>query len=233
MKGPALVVMARAPVAGQVKTRLQPELTRDQCAAASLAFLRDVLDLAVSLPQCTPFLAFTPPEERAFFESITPQKLSLTPQTDGDIGQRMYHLMRQLEEAGYSPVILIGSDIPTLQPATLVTAIKELGDYDLCLGPSRDGGYYLIGARHIDERIFRDMQWSTPNVFTETVRKAHVAGLSLTLLEEYGDVDTFADLQELQKDIQRLRGRPGERIPLHTEAWMQEIRISFGGASPE
>ena len=225
MKGPAVVVMARAPVSGRTKTRLQPGLTPEQSAAVSQAFLRDTIDLAVSLPQYTPFLAFTPRKERQLFESLAPPGMELIEQAGGDLGKRMYHLMHGLEAREYSPVVLIGTDIPTLQPATLLQAVAALKTADLCLGPARDGGYYLIGARHADKRIFEDIPWSTATVLKLTVGKARESGLATTLLEQYGDIDTFEDLNQLDSDIKRLRDTPGGRIPLHTEAWLKGQRI--------
>ncbi len=229
MKGPALAVMARAPVSGRTKTRLQPGLTPEQCAAVSQAFLRDTIALTASLPQYTPFLAFTPGKARKLFESLSPTGMELVPQAGGDLGQRMYHLMHSFELKGYSPVVVIGTDIPTLQPTTLLQAIEALKTSDLCLGPSRDGGYYLIGAQHADKRIFEDIPWSTADVLKLTIRKAKEARLSLTLLEEYTDIDTFEDLRRLYSDIQRLRATLGGRVPLHTEAWLKENRMTRGG----
>ena len=224
MKGPALAIMARAPVSGRTKTRLQPDLTPEQSAAVSQAFLRDTIDLAASLPQYTPFLAFTPRKERRLFERLAPPEMELLPQAEGDLGQRMHSLMHELEARGYSPVILIGTDIPTLQPATLLQAIEELKTADLCLGPARDGGYYLIGARHIDERIFEGIPWSTADVLKLTIQNTKEAGISLAILEEYTDIDTFTDLERLSLDIHRLRGTPGARIPLHTEARLKDYK---------
>jgi len=229
VKGPALAVMARAPVPGGTKTRLQPGLTPEQSAAISRAFLIDTIDLAVSLPQYTPFLAFTPRKDRPLFESLTPTGMELIEQAEGDLGQRMYHLMHDLEKAGYCPVVIIGTDIPTLQPATLLQALEALKTADLCLGPARDGGYYLIGARHADERILKDIPWSMADVLKLTIQRAKEAGLSLTRLEEYSDIDTFADLMQLYSNIKRLRATPGGRIPLHTEAWLKGLRVTPQG----
>ena len=222
MKGPALVVMARAPMPGQVKTRLQPDLTPEQCAAVYEAFLRDTLNLAVSLSQYTCFLAFTPSEACIFFEGFTQREIILLPQTGNNLGQRIYHLMHLLENMEYSPVVLIGSDIPTLQPGILQQAIEELRTFDLCLGPSQDGGYYLVGSRHADKRIFCGIPWSTPDVLKITIRKAKEAELSLALLEECIDVDTFEDLKKLSVIIKELRRVSETMIPLHTEAWLRK-----------
>jgi rSAM/selenodomain-associated transferase 1 len=227
MKGPALLVMARAPVPGRVKTRLLPDLNPEQCASLSLAFLKDAIALAGQLPLYTPFLAYTPGNSSKLFRGLVPSGMELVPQTLGDLGERMNQLIVTMEIRDYSPVILIGTDIPFLQPDTLQSAISELEHVDICLGPSRDGGYYLLGMNRSDERIFRNIKWSTPDVLKQTMRNAQEARLSVSLLEEYSDIDTFDDLQSLNIDIDRLRGDPGARIPRHSAQWLEENKYIF------
>ena len=227
MKGPALAVMARAPVPGRVKTRLQPDLTPEQCATLSLAFLRDAVSLAGETPSYTAFVAYTPGNAGKLFREITPQGMRLLPQTSGGLGRRMYQLMVTLETQGYSPVVLTGTDIPSLQPETLVMAIRELEHAEVCLGPSRDGGYYLIGMNRSDERIFQNIEWSTPGVLDQTISNINDAGLSLSLLGTYCDIDTIADLRNLNADIDRLRFNPGARVPRHTALWLTQNRDLF------
>lgn len=236
MKGPALAVMARAPLPGQVKTRLLPHLSPGQCAELYLAFLRDVIDLAVSVPPFTPFLAFTPEKEEAFFRGLVlrsdlsdsrraESEIELAPQAGGGLGGRMQALMSQLECREYSPVVIVGSDIPALQPRTLLRSLECLQSTDLCLGPCPDGGYYLVGARHSCAALFRGIPWSTPRVLPATLERAKSAGISVSLLEECADVDTFDDLGRLRADMELLRRTPGARIPHHTEKWMKESGI--------
>ena len=227
MKGPALAVMARAPVAGRAKTRLQPDLTPEQCATLSLALIHDAIQLAVELTLYTTFLAYTPGKARKLFREITPPGMRLMPQPSGSLGERMHQLIVALVTQGYSPVVLIGTDIPTLQPETIFQAGKELQHTDLCLGPSRDGGYYLVGINRPDERIFQNIEWSTSSVLDRTRRNAKASGLSVALLEEYSDIDTFADLQNLNTDIARLRRKPGARVPQYTGQWLKQNRNFF------
>lgn len=225
MKGPALVIMARAPVPGKVKTRLQPHLTPGQCASLYLAFLRDVIALAASIPSYTLFLAFTPREESALFRDLLLPEIELIPQNTSDLGRRMHGIMSQLEARGYSPLVIAGSDLPTLQPATLELALECLQGSDLCLGPCPDGGYYLVGARHAWAPVFQGIPWSTPEVFRLTMEKARAASMSVALLEECADVDTFDDLKRLQADIERLHYTVGARIPHYTKAWLKQYGL--------
>ncbi len=226
MKGPALVVMARAPIPGRVKTRLQHDLTPEQCAALSLAFLKDAVSLAAGLRFYTPFLAYTPGNKRKLFREITPEGMQIIPQISGGLGERMHQLIVTLETEGYSPVVLIGTDIPTLQPDTLLLAARELKNADLCFGPSRDGGYYLVGMNRPDGRIFRNIEWSAPGVLAGTMRNAKAAGLSVALLEEYSDIDTFDDLKKLTASIGRTYQPPG-KVPPHTAGWLRQNRNIF------
>ena len=225
MKGPALIIMTRAPVPGRVKTRLQPRLSPEQCARLHTAFLKDILNMALSIPNFTTFLAYTPQKSHWLFKDIVPEQVKTFPQTGRSLGQKMCNAMRRVGERGYSPVIIVGSDIPLLQPATLYRAIDALGRCDICLGPSLDGGYYITGACQIHEPIFQDIPWSTPNVLDATLDKVRQAGLSLAMLEYYRDIDTYADLELLCKSIEALTGIPGSTIPINTLDYLKESGI--------
>ncbi len=225
MSKPALAVMARAPVPGKVKTRLQPYLTPEQSASLCLAFLKDALELAASTIGYTPFLFYTPPEMEAFFRQLIPPSVSLLAQSKGDLGQKMYHIFLKLGGGGYSPVVVVGSDLPTLQPSHLEKAIVCLQSCEVCLGPSHDGGYYLIGARGAHKSLFEGVAWSTPTVLQATISRAKAAGLSLGLLDVCSDVDTVEDLRRLRREIERLRQTPGSRVPRYTEAHLKGIDL--------
>lgn len=225
MSGPALVIMARAPVPGQVKTRLQPHLTPEQSADLALAFLKDALDLAASVKAYATFLAFTPPEMEALFRQLVSPSVNLLAQVEGDLGQRMCHILHQLGDKGYSPVVIVGSDLPTLQPGHLEKAIQRLHSCEVCLGPSHDGGYYLIGARSAYECLFESISWSTPRVLQGTIERAKAAGLSLALLEVCLDVDTFEDLRRLRLELEGLKQIPGARVPCYTESCLKAIGL--------
>ena len=225
MSGPALAIMARAPVPGQVKTRLQPHLTPEQSADLALAFLKDALELAASVRAYAPFLAFTPTDMEAFFRQLVPSSVGLLAQSEGDLGQKMYSIFQQLRDRGYSSIVVVGSDIPTLQPYHLEKTIEYLHDCEVCLGPSRDGGYYLIGAQGAHGCLFENIPWSTSSVLQNTIERAKTAGLSLALLEVCSDVDTVDDLRRLRLELERLGQTPGAKVPRHTEACLKDISL--------
>ncbi|MDO8749653.1 MAG: TIGR04282 family arsenosugar biosynthesis glycosyltransferase [Dehalococcoidia bacterium] len=225
MSRPALAIMARAPIPGQVKTRLQPYLTPQQSADLYLAFLQDTLEMAVSARACDVFLAFTPIDEELLFQGLVPASVGLFAQCDGDLGQRMCRIFQQLHQEGHSPVLIVGTDIPTLQPRHLTGALERLRDNAVCLGPSRDGGYYLIGAHDVHPRLFQGVPWGTATVLQATLERAKAAGLQVALLDACSDIDTVEDLRGLRQELEQLRQTPGAWVPRRTELRLREMRL--------
>jgi rSAM/selenodomain-associated transferase 1 len=218
MKGSALVVMARQPVPGRVKTRLLQSLSPEQSASLYTAFLRDTLESALSAPDYRVFLAYTPGASRKFFSEFVPPRVELIRQKQGKLGGRMAELIYLLTQQGFSPVVIIGSDIPTLRPRILTEALRILEDTDICLGPSADGGYYLIGMNTLHKKLFKKIPWSTPEVLKLTLGRIEEAGLSVGVLEQYRDVDTIEDLEQLRAEL--LDNVKLEWIPKETQAWL-------------
>lgn len=219
--------MARAPEAGRVKTRMQPVLSPEQCAGLYDAFVRDAIDLAVSMEGFVPFIAYTPAGSKTVFKRLIPAGMELIPQTGNDLGQVMDGLILSLLFRKFLPVILIGSDIPVLQPRTINRALAALERVDVCLGPSRDGGYYLIGVKKPVSALFQGIPWSSPNVLKVTLEKVTSAGLTAALLEELSDVDLPGDLAALDAEIRTLHGVKGNRIPARTENWLKSARLNY------
>lgn len=195
----AIVVMAKAPRPGAVKTRLCPPLSPVEAATLSRCFLRDTLDLTRTLEHVTTVLAYTPPDDRAVFEEACPG-VSLLPQHGDDLGTRLASVFEQLFGLGSRAVIAIGTDTPTLPLAYLENARSLVRDprVDVVLGPSADGGYYLIGMRALHRALFEAIPWSTGRVLAETLRHAERAGLVTACLPSWRDVDTAEDLRALE-----------------------------------
>ena len=141
-----LAVMAKAPRAGLVKTRLCPPLSPDEAAELARAFLLDAVDQVRSVAAARPAMAYAPVDARAFFHALAPD-FALVAQRGDDLGARLSHAFEDLLADGAPGAIVIGSDVPTLPSAVLAAALDRLAGADLVLGPSEDGGYYLIGLR--------------------------------------------------------------------------------------
>lgn len=216
---PGVVIMAKAPRAGDVKTRLCPPLSPGAAAALYRCFLLDKIEQVRALKDARPFVAYTPDEARAEFEALAPG-FALVRQQGADLGARLLGTLGALLADGHPGAIAIDSDTPTLPTAFLQEAVDRIADpaVDVVLGPTDDGGYYLIGMRSPRAELFEAMEWSTPRVLAETLRRAAAAGLKLVCLPPWFDVDTPDDLTRLRDAVVRQRGP----APPHTAAFLRE-----------
>jgi len=214
--------MAKAPEAGQVKTRLCPPLSLEDAAQLYRCFLMDKITQVRGVPAAEPVLAYAPGAAADLFELLAPG-FRLLPQRGGDLTSRLVSVLEELIGAGFDATIVIDSDTPTLPPGLLEQAVTHMasGARDLVLGPSEDGGYYLIGQRRLHRALFEDMPWSTSVVLEETVRRAHTLGLAVLELEPWYDVDTGADLVRLMADLETDEG------PRHTRRLLLGMNRTF------
>jgi rSAM/selenodomain-associated transferase 1 len=199
----ALVVFAKAPIPGQVKTRLCPPLTHDEAATVHGSFVLDTLErtrAAVSkfrLP-VDRYLACAPSSALAFFKIMEErQGVRLLEQAGDDLGARMNGVFDALFTKRYARVVIVGTDVPSLPLEIYQQAVHLLDRHDAVLGPALDGGYYMIGLKKAGPALFDDIPWSTNRVLALTKEKATALGLSVGLLPEWRDVDTIEDLNLL------------------------------------
>lgn len=213
----AVAIMAKAPVAGAVKTRLTPPLTAADAAGLYRCFLLDKVEQVRALQDAHGVVAYTPPEARGTFEDLAPG-FELLPQRGAELGARLANGLAELLAHGHAGAVAIDSDTPTLPAAFLQQGVDVLrcGEADVVIGPSDDGGYYLIGVRKERPELFDDMPWSTPAVLPETLRRARAAGLTTVRLPEWFDVDTAADLERLRASL----AEPGSSSAPHTARFL-------------
>ena len=202
----ALAIMAKAPRPGKVKTRLSPPLTPDQAAAINTCFLRDTTANIASLAEdgaCAGVVSYTPVGDEYLFEGLLPQGYRLMPQRGDGFGERLLTTAQDLFACGFSSVCLIDSDSPTVPReafAVAVDALQQPGDR-IVLGPSQDGGYYLIGMKYAHTAPFENITWSTASVFAETVAAIQALGVELVTLPLWYDVDDAATLSILRAEL--------------------------------
>jgi len=204
----AIAVMAKASAAGRTKTRLVPPLTFDEAAAFNTAFLRDVADNIVAAAEHQPiagYVAFGPPgpQSAAFFRNVLPSNFGLLEAWHADFGRCLYSAIDQMLDRGHRSAVVLNSDSPTLPTALLVhtaALLAEPGDHAV-LGPSVDGGYYLLGVKHRHRRLFEDIAWSTERVAEQTMQRAHEIGLRVHVLPEWYDVDDVDTLKTLHAEL--------------------------------
>jgi rSAM/selenodomain-associated transferase 1 len=203
MPRPACIVMVKAPRAGAVKTRLVPPLSGAQAAALAACFARDVVG---SLRRVVPDLivAFAPPGGRDEMESLLPfEGLRWLEQRGADLGARLEAATARAFAQGFGPVVVTGTDSPTLPASFVGRAVASLAaaESDVVLGPTEDGGYYLVGLRRPAAGLFQNVAWSTPRARLETAANAARLDLRLHELPAWYDVDDFDDLLHLRDEI--------------------------------
>jgi len=202
----AIAVMAKASIPGRTKTRLVPPLTAEEAAALNTSFLRDVADnliAASGLANIAGFMAFAPAGSAGFFRNIMPEGVGLLETVAPSFGECLLHAATSLFEAGHDAVCLLNSDSPTLPSAYLIAAATMLavpGDR-IVLGPSTDGGYYLIGLKRSHRRLFEDIDWSTDRVLAQTLARGRELVLPVHLLPSWYDVDDADALRMLVGEL--------------------------------
>jgi rSAM/selenodomain-associated transferase 1 len=200
-----LIVMAKAPVAGRVKTRIASVLG----VAAAVRFARHsaaaVLQRVAADPRWSTTLAVTP--DSAARGRFWPRGVSVGPQGGGDLGVRMQRLF---DRAPPGPAVIVGTDVPRIARAHIAAAFRLLGGHDAVFGPAEDGGYWLVGFRRRPRplRPFGGVRWSTPHALADTI--ANLRGRSVARLPTLSDVDTAADLARCAAYFgRRVRPPPG------------------------
>ena len=199
----ALAVMAKAPRAGTVKTRLSPPLTLEQTAALNVRFLRDTAEHLAGVARSAGLISYTPVGDEALFDDLLPEVFALIPQRGDSFGERLYAAAEDILAIGYGAVCLIDSDSPTVPPAAYEQAVAALltpGDR-VVLGPANDGGYYLIGLKRAHPMPFERIRWSTEHVLAETLARCEKAGLEVILLPTWYDIDDAATLEVLKAEL--------------------------------
>ena len=226
----ALAVMTKAPQAGRVKTRLIPPLTPEEAAELNKCFLRDTaaaISIACSCRVACPpkprwrrmadayashseaataargIAVYTPVGAESAYSDILPADFCLLPQRGDKFGERLYLAVQNLFKCGFDSVCLIDSDSPTVPPENFGEAVQLLSTSEdrVVLGPSEDGGYYLIGVKKPHGHLFEQIDWSTERVFNQTIQRATEVGLEVTLLPTGYDVDDAAGLRRLCDEL--------------------------------
>lgn len=180
---------------GQVKTRLAASIGAARAAALQQLFFRFLVTrLADSAERCA--VVFSPSERNAEFRLASGDGWHLCPQSEGDLGARLRHHVQAALNDGVEQIVIVGADSPTLPMEYVEQAFRSLESHSVVLGPSQDGGYYLVGTSGTPP-IFEDIDWGTESVLQQTMEHLKRASISYTLLPEWYDIDTLSDLEQL------------------------------------
>ncbi len=229
--------MAKAPRAGKVKTRLQPPLSAEDAAALNVCFLRDTAEnIAVVAREggAQGLICYTPVGDEAAFDGLLPEGFALIAQRGDGFGERLLCAAADILSCGFGAACLIDSDSPTLPSSALRAAVAELArpGERVVLGPSDDGGYYLIGMKRAESQLFERVRWSTQHVYAETVERVHEAKMELVELPKWYDVDDAATLAILERELLNAEGPQFATVSGFDAQWTREFlaeRVSAVG----
>ena len=217
-------IVAKAPLPGQTKTRLSPPLMPEQAALLAAAFLRDTLDLVYRAGAAVRLICRDEAERDALAPLAGGARIDV--QRGAGLGTALESAFELGLADGYGVVVVLGADTPTLPPAVVAEALAACVDErDVALGPSDDGGYYLLAARRLHPSLFRDMTWSTSGVAQETLRRAAALELRVHTLPVAHDVDDAPALGRLRA---ALVSAPPDVAP-HTRAAFHEVGLAPRG----
>ncbi len=237
--------MAKASAPGRAKTRLVPPLTFAQAADLNTAFLQDVAEnLAIAAAEARAgenlsivgYAAYGPPDSTDFFRRILPAAIGLIEAWLADFGDCLLHTIGEILSRGHQSAVVLNSDSPTLPPRYLLETAEVLarpGDRAV-LGPSTDGGYYLLGLKAAHARMFEDITWSTDRVAEQTRARAREIGLELHVLPAWYDVDDVEALNRLKAELRAAANEPRRqpsyhpRFAAHTATLLRQLDRELG-----
>ena len=223
----ALAVVTKAPQAGKVKTRLTPPLSSEEAAALNTCFLRDTATAIAKTAErgtARGIAVYTPVGAEAAYNGILPEEFELVPQRGDGFGERLLCATEDLLRLGFDSLCLIDSDSPTVPQQAFAQAVSFLSQPDdtVVLGPSDDGGYYLIGLKKQHRELFEGIDWSTDRVLEQTFQRAREIELPVRLLPAWYDVDDRATLQRLCREFFEANGSAGYPAPA-TRHFLDEL----------
>ncbi|MFC3284924.1 TIGR04282 family arsenosugar biosynthesis glycosyltransferase [Litchfieldella rifensis] len=192
-----LAILAKAPVPGQVKTRLIPRLGKQGAAQLHERLLRHTLTIALEATSAEHIVLWTALEHShtVFLELAKRHGIALRAQPAGDLGKRMHYALLSMR----GPGLVIGSDCPVLSPALLSRCWHALQDADGVFLPAEDGGYALVGTRRSNMRLFEHIDWGTERVMAQTRRRADELGWNIAYPAEVWDIDRPEDIERWQR----------------------------------
>ena len=193
----ALLIFAKRPFPGKVKTRLVPHLSPEEAAELYRCMLGDVMEMVTNFHDLALYLFYEDMGGAREYFSRTAPGIMAHPQRGNDLGERMEEAFRFAFSMGHGATVIIGTDAPDLPPAYIRDAYDRLENRKngAVFGPCEDGGYYLLGLMRPNRALFHDLPWSSGRVLQESLKKAQDAGMEVSLLPMWHDVDTVTDLE--------------------------------------
>ncbi len=203
----ALIIFVKAPLPGTVKTRLQKDLGRDETVRVYKSFITEITSQYAGMRGFDRLLGCAPAKDHEFLKEIAGKnKMKAFDQRGSDLGKKIVNAFKDYFKKGYTRVILIGSDSPTIPKEFIRKAFRALEKNDFVVGPCCDGGMYLIGARKkIESRLFQNIPWDTSDVLNMVLEKLYRYKIQFSMLPFWYDVDNIDDFKFLKLHLRYLK----------------------------
>jgi rSAM/selenodomain-associated transferase 1 len=192
-KNNALIILAKYPDPDEVKTRLIGSMPDKKRLELYVYLLDNTVRKLMTVPGVDSFISYSPRSSERYFSGFG---LEVFPQSEGDIGERMFNAINLVLGSSYQRAVLVGVDIPDISDMIVLKAFELLLDCDIVFGPVRDGGYYLVGLKTPIREIFRDVEWSTEKTLKQSMEIASACGYRVALTETLDDIDTIEDVNK-------------------------------------
>lgn len=200
----ALIIFTRVPIPGQTKTRMMPEVSAAGCARIHTCFLQDIRR-ECRKTNADIYICYTPKEKQEKLYPVFGSGVHYFPQEGYGLGERMYRAIRRVLNGGYDSCILMGADVPEVKAEYLNRAFRMLESRDIVLGPTTDGGYYLVGMNIPHRSAFEVKGYGKSSVLADTVRHLEREGLKVGFTETLQDMDTYEDLCGFRRRMRKDR----------------------------
>jgi rSAM/selenodomain-associated transferase 1 len=219
----SLLFYVKFPEKGNVKTRLAKDIGEQHTVELYKCFVLDILAMLAETPQ-TVCICYAPEDAEQRFRAWLGDAYLYMAQQGDDLGERMNNSFQEALQHGFEKVVIIGSDLPDLPSQYIVKAFEKLRTFESVIGPSDDGGYYLLGFRNdtFFPEVFQDIIWSHPLVYTETLKKLEKRGVNFFRLPEWNDIDNLDELQQWYK-----RNRSENTRAIRTMTYIKNMKIMY------
>lgn len=219
-----LVVFAKEPRGDKVKTRLKGILSESRRLDLYRAFLKDTIAIAAGVECEMKMMAYESGGRAPHYLKTLAAAFQFYEQKGKDLGERMHHAFAFARRKGAEETVIIGSDSPTLPADYIRDAFGHLKTADVVLGPSLDGGYYLIGLKKPCLALFKNILWSSETVFGDTLENARKSGKRIVVLDYWYDVDKPSDLIRLRQDLEERENKDGAQA---TKEFLKFCKLSY------
>jgi len=211
-----LIIFAKSPIPSKVKTRLTPHITPTKAAELYEAFIADTISTALRLKCERTTVAYSPGYAEKTFWRLCGQSVGYLPQKGHNLGEKMKNALKHSFGKGFKRTVIIGTDSPTLPLSYIRKAFDVLKKVPVTIGPTFDGGYYLIGLSVQEDALFDNIEWGTSSVFSQTLARIKTANKQLCILPPWYDIDTPESLEFLRSHLLSMKMSGNEDLPEKT-----------------